>query len=329
MPSLVTNLTVPFSPGNSEEIGLSLELDRVEPLVGNPAGMAIVRQYPPVDAELFVSRGEISVVGIVREYLEAEVVTFEQSTTANTSKIMNRDVTIVKDWAFDVSTGREVRNARFTPHLGTTLIESSKPITGGVIVTYSSLYKELEYIFDVEIVDKTHDAASGIIGDINMYTGALVAYYEGATATLILRPPRLTSATATESLEIYKVVSRVVVNDKGAWEKPENWPDDNDYEQYPSAEGPDVGDPYIEDERVHEVGLVDDFGRFTLQTRHTPNRQPFEEISLFKPPYKFSSSYAAEKISDPTCAVRYDPIISRLKRVYGFSDNDIGRFGCY
>ena len=326
MGEISTSLSVSLGIEDKGNEGLALELDRIEPLVGNPAGKAIIRQYPPVDAELYVSRGTVEALGVVREYLEAEVVTFNQSTTASTSKIMDAEVEIVKNWAFDVSTGREVRTVRFTPTLGGTEITASQPITGGVIVTYRSSYRELEYVFDVEIVDKTIGLVP--IGDIIMYTGTLVAYYEGDTATLTLRPPRLSDPAASEATEIYKVTSKVVVNDRGVWERPTDWPDKNLYEGYPGKVGPEIGDPYIENERVHEVGLVDEYGRFTLQTRFTPARQPFTMNTSFDTPYEFSSSYSAENIRDPTCAVNYGSIINRLKKVYGFSDSDIVRFGC-
>lgn len=329
MAGIRTSLIVPFAPGDTSKAGLSLELDRTEPVVGNPAGKAIIRQYPAVRADLFVSRGEVDILNnTVREYLEAEVVTFSQSTTAHTSKIMDTNPKIVKDWVFDLNTGR-VAQVKFTPHVGTTLIEASIPITGGVIVTYRSSYREIEYTFETEIVDKTQVTGTGVIGDINMYSATMIAYYEGETATLELSPPSISDVTANENIELYKVTSRVVVNSEGVWEKPDNWPEDNRYDNYPSGVGPEVGSAYVEHERVHEVGMVDDFGRYTQRTFFTQARQPFAASINYKVPYVFSSSHTAQDLKDPSCAVNYGPIINRLKSLYRLSDEDIGHFGCY
>ena len=333
MTNLTTSLTIPIGAEDYDSVGLVLELDKIVPILGNPAGIATIRQYPPVRAELFASVGTVEKLGIEREKIEAELIRFSQSATANTSKIMDSSVKITNKWALDISSGKSVRGLRFTPKLGTTIVEASEAFTGVILITYTSSYRELEYEFEFEpegvldLASNPNAVFSPEFGILNFFSATILAYYEGATASLELTPPVNNNRTATEMIEIYKVISRVVVNSDGAWERPDEWPDKNTYKNYPGFTGPDIGDAYVEHERVHEVGFVDDFGRFTFNSFFTLARKPFGQN--YKIPYEFSSSCSASDASDATCSVRYSDIINRLKANYGFTDSAISRFGCF
>lgn len=329
MATLDTSLTVSFGDTDNQ-ISLSLEFERFIPVVGNPAGEAIIRMYPDVDADLFASTGEIEFGEHKRDDHIAEIVTFSQSNTASTQKNMDTNPVIEKSWLFDTETGKKVNNARFTPILGTTEIQCDQTITGAVLVTYKSFYRELLFTMFIEWASNNNLISNPRwTGFATFFKSTILAYYEGAVASLDVSPPALTTPTAEEATEIYRVASYVVVNDEGAWERPDNWPDENTYEDYPGLEGPDVGTAYVEHERVHEIGVVDSFGRFQNRTYFTPRRKPMDTgTDNYHFPYEFVSSYTSQEFTDPACAINYNNIVSYLKKTYNFSDSDITSFGC-
>lgn len=326
MTDLAASLRIPVGLDDSSDFSLSLELDRIIPQIGKPIGTAILRLYPSVPAEIFASRGDANLSNISSERIEEELVTFSASNVSNTARVMSGFVQVKKDWAFDLETGKRISGIRFTPVEGTTRIEASKNFTGVILVSYVASYREVIFDFEVTPVGKT--TAHSLYGVIEVSPGTVLAYYEGATAQLEVTPPAFSDTESTQYTEVYKIVSYTVVNSKGVWERPTDWPDKNDYENNLGT-GPDIGEPSIEVERVHEIGLVDGFGRFRSRTYYAPVRQPFDGVSSYTPPYEFVSSYTAKDPEDSTCAVNYESILPRLQKVYGFSDEDISSFGCY
>ena len=305
---------------------LALEFERFIPVIGNPAGTAILRLYPAVKAELFASRGTVRAGSTKFEDHVSELVNFNQTNSANTDKIMDTSAVIKQSWVYDVTTSKRVYGAKFTAERGTTNIKCNQVVTGVILVTYKTQYKELEFVMEIEY---TGYSPTNVTGSMIFHKGTVLAYYEGSTASLDITPPALTTPVAQDALELYRVTSNVLVTNEGSYEKPDEWPEKNTYTKYPGETGPSVGTPYVEHERVHEVGIVDEFGRYYNRTYFTPKRNPFHVNEVYKPPYEFRAGYSASSISDPSCAINYSTIITRLKTEYGFKDSDITSFGCF
>ena len=325
MASLETSLDVSFSTDEGEK-PLNLEFERFIPEIGNPAGKAILRLYPAVKAELFASRGWVQAGGTRYEDIKIELVTFNKSSTANTQHIMKYAPSITKNWTFDINTGRKVWGVKFTGKAGTNVITCNQAITGVVFVTYKAEYKELIFTMAIEYTGRT--SRYSYTGNMIFHKGTVLAYYDGVVAQVEVTPPTLTSPTAETSKELYRVVSYVVVTEDGAWESPDDWPEKNVYASKPGVEGPEIGSSFIEHERVHEVGIVDDFGRFSYVRYVTPDRQPFATDETYKPVYDFEFSYSKTDITDPMCAINADSITNRLKGDYGFSSETLKVLYC-
>lgn len=151
-----------------------------------------------------------------------------------------------------------------------------RTVVGTVTIRYTVRYLEAEY-FPADV-------------DIGLQYGTIVATLGTTAEILDVDPPRL--ERPNQWVEIYRVVSTVIVDGNGRWEKPPGWPEDNSYPNRPTVTGPDP-DASMDIERVHEYGYCSWIGQTTRETYHHRIEQPYVGSFFYRPQYLWRQTDAA------------------------------------
>lgn len=150
-----------------------------------------------------------------------------------------------------------------------------RTVVGTVTVSYTVTYREADYF--------------PLILDTGVQYGTIVATLGTAAEILDVQPPRYDRPD--QWVEIYRVVSTVIVDGDGRWEKPPDWPEDNSY-PIASADRPDP-DASLDIERVHEYGYISWMGQTNRETYHHRNEKPWIGSFNYHPQYVWRQTDAA------------------------------------
>lgn len=83
-------------------------------------------------------------------------------------------------------------------------------------------------------------------------------------------------------VEVFKVVSKTIVNDQGEWEYPNGWPSAPSYPGIPATQTPEA-DSGVVVNRTHEICRMNSSLSFVTQTSPARIKQPFATDFSYKP----------------------------------------------
>ena len=169
---------------------------------------------------------------------------------------------------------RPVRNA------GNYGLKTEQPIYGAFLIQYRTTYKQYYWKFD-----GPKDATEEFY-----LQGVVVAYFEGSSATLEFDWG--SSGISLDKTEIYRVVSKYVVDSAGGWEYPPGWPDDTSYSQSSTDDQPDNSAAQVL-ERVHYIGYVNKRGSESTDFFLVHIEEPFRGHSSYRPQYHLETTRSA------------------------------------
>ncbi len=208
-----------------------------------------LRLYPAVPAILRATRGTLE-SGETRVEDVDEIVKFTGSATARLKRPAAYQIAF-----YDLSVAYSLTGEVILPVLHYDAdqdeIVADQPFYGGIRVTYRSNYNVLYYN---PTVTYTY-YADGSIGSYTQY-GTAYAFYQNKAAIMDVD---VTIQNKERYQEYYRIVSTIVLDADGAHEMPPNWPTDGAYPYFSSDYDLDPDNSLTED-RIHEVGFVDNIG---------------------------------------------------------------------
>jgi len=280
------------------------------------------RLYPDVEAIARVSIGDLEYTGRRGQEYKTEYITFNDSDSANTQYTpIAGSVDVDLSFAFD-SNGDVLVDISFHHNADTGEIVASAKFTGAIRVEYITAYRIYSY---KPYVDRL---GTGISSGYYAEYGTLVAFYQGNITTYTIEPPEVTHPQ--RHTELYRVVSKYITNENGAWEYPDTWPAGT----WPDAGAPADGDALSIHERVHEVGYLQLYASGNVQFNKylARNEQPKVAIPTYSPSYE--AKWTGDNILDSSdwsreyASVDLQSIISRLESEYpGISGTDNANSG--
>jgi len=267
MSELITaTLNVSYaSENNTDGKGLTLELHKG--FTGMTVGIAF-RQYPQCNAKLVCSYGTFSDFPQYQVSNEKEVVVFSGSSTANLKRPAAENVSVELIRSVAYSTEGDVVIPNVTFDSDKQQLVSDIAFYGAVHVTYQAPYLLHFYIFKTEY-DPVMQQTS-LFGD-----DVIHAFYKTQHAELKMEN---NFVLKEQWMPLYKITSKVVLDDLGIWEYPPSWEsvdnanyskkqDDPSRQKRPDGSfgsySSHVIDPDMSftDTRVHQIGEYDFVGR--------------------------------------------------------------------
>lgn len=244
-----------------------------------------VRLYPDVPAKLAATKGSAT-PGESRVEAVEEVVAFSGK-TASLKRPRGFDFTItpVIDIAFDFD-GNPVLPVVFYDADNDELV-ADIPFQGAVKAAYSAPYQLIYYVPDESYARQ----ADGSILLSEWGYGTLYAFYQGESASLEMT---VEEDTPAQWREVYRVVSDIVLDPDGAWEKPPGWDDNPRDGSFPIGSHRIDPDNSFTDERLHEIGDVSKIGEVSTIWRrfYAPLLDPYKTAGTSFTP-KFYLRWAA------------------------------------
>jgi hypothetical protein len=110
--------------------------------------------------------------------------------------------------------------------------------------------------------------------------------------TLAIYQVPLSAFEGNAEVELYRIVSYVVGNGDGEFEKPPNYPTDGNY---PGGLPPISIEGSILTKRVHEICTMDDLGRPFIKEFHRENLEPYVGSLTYKPVNTLEPSTVTEE----------------------------------
>lgn len=232
-------------------------------------GFIPIRLYPPVEAKVRATRGTAHLGEIRTEEVE-EIISFSGSKTAT---LKRPGVTWAAFYslqlAFDAD-GNEVYPAlRYDAARGEVVADVA--FYGAFRAVYRVDYRLVYYRYEVD---------SLISGAVVLSLGMVYAFFQGASASIEIGM----DSDSSFLTEIYRVYSKIVLDPKGAWEMPPNWPNDGKFPTHPQVEELDPDNSFT-DERKHRIGYITKSGVLFSDWFSAPNLNPEIGAGNYHPKY--------------------------------------------
>jgi len=271
---LERTVPVPFQTG-SVGLSLSLELsndplgldDIPPPVVGLGAlelieptfGWRAIRLFPSVKATIRTTRGTVQDTNQVLSLNRSEYVVFNGSDTSSLQYPRGSTTpTFSVEQALDAN-GGPVGSLSFVSTDKRAELKANKAFFGIIKVTYVAPYRV--YRYRPEFIPGGN-SVQGLYLQRNY--GMVLALYDGASAVIDI-PPSSQNEPDIRFKELYRVTSVVQVNENGAWERHPTFDSGGTY----GGGAPTMSSTYVEYERVHEIGSVQNgsLGHVVMDTR--------------------------------------------------------------
>lgn len=150
-------------------------------------------------------------------------------------------------------------------------------IYGAMEVTYRTNWYSWFYEPLIEVIP-----GAGNIQGVRITKGFIGAFENGNVATYEVP---LGTVQEFDNKEIYRIVSEAVINEDGAYEKPEGWTGQAGSPTFSNGE-PDPSLASITHERVHEVGAVTPAGSFFTKRYAVRTEQPYVGSFSYRPDFQ-------------------------------------------
>ena len=315
MTSVTSQLTVTFqppaaAPGESGP-GQPRLLLTYHPCVSTTASSVIpLRLYPPVPATLFATQGTVTRAnpssGV--EVVTAEVVTFAGNDKAQPHYPGGQNFSWQSLGATFAADGTPC-DPQFHYDATTDEVVADQACYGGVTLSYQAPYQIYDYTAAGDPV------LSGSTTGIFLRYGTVIAVYQGSTAQLDIAAP--TNRADQSKAELYRVTSQIVLDPKGAWECPPQWPTSSEhpYPDLPGASGPDADNSFT-DERPHEIALIDTLGELWVYTYWVSWLQPYVGSETYHPKYQLRKATIPATLKQVAQTVGWTDLNAQLRWRY-------------
>jgi hypothetical protein len=141
----------------------------------------------------------------------------------------------------------------------------------------------VRYTIDYFLFDYYPEIRTIEWGGIQANWGHIFAYYRTSKAKLSF--PGFQFTEQRNKFLICDVTSEYIANEDGAWEKPNDYPDNPNYGGYAEAP-PSEGTQLLE--RQHRAWFIIPSGMLRYEDFNRSTLQPYENSSSYRPEYKFT-----------------------------------------
>jgi hypothetical protein len=223
---------------------------------------------PNVAASVAANVGSVTLGGSKVIDVAGGVITFNDSETATLPYVPTGALPeFATLFAFD-SVGLPVSVSVFYDAAGLA-VRASRKFTGAVAYTaYQTTARILTYTPLTEPFGKGARTTYGVIA----------AYYQGALVIHEVQPPNILESNAV--IELYAILSYSVTTRDGEFEIPPGYP--NTF-TYPSSALELDTSLVAKNERVHEVGYINERGFCWVETKNVVIREPYVGVGGYKP----------------------------------------------
>lgn len=190
-------------------------------------------------------------------------------------------------FAFDSATGAPIGvNARLNPLTGVVTLDQSCH----AVVAYSAYQSSAQQLIYSPLIERIPTSQPGVSG-MKVTLGVVAAFRP--PDTLVTYQVPLSAFEGNAECELYRIVSDVVTNASGEFEKPPGYPTSGAYTN-PVASPPLDLEGTLVTQRVHEICTMDDLGRPFIKEYHRENLPPYFGITSFKPVKRLMPSSVPE-----------------------------------
>lgn len=321
-----TSTSVNFGKEDAGETPLVI-IEKHDVLCPNAGDAVCIRIYPDKVFKVRASAGEVERTDEVRQEIRKEFLRFTNSDEATTSYPLYGLESLDVSFAFDEEGNQIGAGSAIFPSSdpfklwietnenGAKKIKCSRKFFGVVKIEYFTQYRLWEYRPGVEEFGNNLLYTGGGKGYKATF-GTIAAFYNGTLA--LYDVPGYDVAEYEEYREAYRVVSRYLVNENGAWEKPEGWPG----ETWVEDGSPDPSGGYQELQRVHELGLLQyrSGGRVVEQRFEYRPELPRRTNQVFAPRYILEispdASFLGTDFEGDYSSINWDDILTVLRTRY-------------
>lgn len=321
-----TSTSVNFGKGDADDTPIVI-IEKHDKLCPNAADAICIRIYPDAVFKVRTSVGEVKRTDTAVQEIRKEFLRFTNSDEAQTSYPLYGLENLDLSFAFDEEGNQIGAGSAIFPSAdpfklwverndnGATKIKCSRKFFGVVKIEYFTKYRLWEYRPGVEEFGSNLLYTNGDRGYKATF-GTIAAFYKGTLAMYDVGGYDV--GEYEEYKEAYRVVSRYLVNENGAWEKPEGWPG----ETWVETGSPDPSGGYQELQRVHELGLLQyrSGGRVVEQRFAYRPELPKLTNQVFAPRYLLEispdSSFFDTDFEGDYSSINWDDIITTLQVRY-------------
>lgn len=250
----------------------------------NDATLGIpLRVYPP-DVSLAASVGTITKQNILTEQIQGEMLRFSGTSEA---RLTYNPSSSPPDpeflFGFDQQGEPLLFPPRFEYDLKNGIVRSYRIVAGrrqplefyGLVRVREYLAEYLKFYYK-PAVEYLKTGMIGVYG--SLVTFGVIAAYKAGGIELYEVPTNRGDASRYRS-EIYRIVSKTVIDPDGEWEIPEQWGPTYAGKYDNGTDGPQA-DTAVVKERVHEYGYMDSYGFFHYEAFRRFLLQPFDSSPI-------------------------------------------------
>lgn len=278
------------------DVGLAIKQGGPPSFEGRP-----FQVFPAIHAKVFATNGAVTKKGRREKTGLFDIITFSGNDSAK-ARLPITGLASIKALTdvYDETGGKVVETPRRDPDSYGLIVDQA--IYGTFKIEYTTTYEQYYWRY------------TGNNDDEIYIKGVVIAYFEGATASLEFSSGD--EEPDYDKTEIYRVTSKYVVDSEGAWEFPPGWPDNPEYEQSSSSETPD-NTAYQVLERVHFMGWVNKRGVNTYEWWPVYKEQPFQGHSSYEPQYLLTvNTNAPEGFEEAFDSLDFGKIKAEIRRRY-------------
>jgi hypothetical protein len=261
-------VTAGFDSANSaSNIGLSIEND---PGLFNVDAIHLL-QFPDVGASLFTDVGKVEAGSSKAVPVNGGVLQFSGGTEASLGKVPNSPPTFKTLFAIPVTALPKGGSVSFTYDGTHGVLRANVPCYAAVAYgKYETQARQLRYYPATEALPS---------GGVSTTFGFVVAYMPPNSVSVFQVEP-FNVDDGNSEFELYRIVSDAVTTRDGEFEKPPSFPSSG---TYPAKTTVVDTATFVQTERVHEIGLMDNKGRAWVRTFFVPNLEPYIGDVAYKP----------------------------------------------
>lgn len=254
-----------------------------------------LRLYPAVQAIVFATHGTAELGETRLDRRQYELVRFNFDTRVKTRYPAsgNLEINPLYPGLFFNREGEEIPPPAFHLDLETSELVAAAPFFGGASIAYDALYRVVNY------TPSTYPK------------GEVLALYGDKQASLELT---FNSPDDRSRVTLYEVTSKTIVDSVDVWEEPPDWPNDNTYPVSP-YNGPSKKN-FLEQQRVHEIGLIDRFGIWEWRTTAVYWERPYVNAIGYAPKYEFSKASPPAGLETVFLKAPWSAIRNRVQSLY-------------
>lgn len=264
---VTTSVNFPFSNKGVGGGSLSLENDPAAFVGFDGVALILTDNISHGSLQLLATVGSVQIINTSTKHIKASYTTISGQQTYS---LPYPGVSVEIVLAFNAEEAP-------IPYPGVGITYSADQKTAIFSVPFYGIIKVGEYDQPVSVL-KYFPLIESLGAGTKVTYGRVAAYKAGQLA--VVEPQPFNVKNGEDEFEIYRVESKGLINDKGAWEYPNGWPNNPSYPNGAEAPKPRVG---VVTTRVHEIGLIAASGYFYSRAYDVPVNRPYFGDSAYQP----------------------------------------------